>query len=132
MASNPVSVPMNQTQSGQISCQANAAYYQRVTLEWNVLHDTNIVIFTGTGEGVPMQTDGGATQYNLAPTRQGYSINAFFEYSPNGPAGPFYEAVVQDPIITPSGNSTKITITSEDSNDNDNNDSVLTILYQPL
>ncbi|WP_273291807.1 hypothetical protein, partial [Winogradskyella sp.] len=74
----------------------------------------------------------GSKAYDLPPTRQGYSISAHFEYSPTGSSGPFYDAVVKDPMISTVGGTTIITVTSEDSNDQDNNDSYLIISYKQL
>jgi hypothetical protein len=129
MATNPVQIPISGDSSGYITCNSHAAYYQRVTL--NFLN--NQVIFSGSGEGVPMTTQTGSPLYDLGATRQNYSISALFQFSTSGPNGPFQNAVsVQDPIISQDGNSTFITVTSEDSSDNDNNDSYLIIFYQGL
>jgi hypothetical protein len=129
MATNPVQIPINGDSSGSITCNSHAAYYQRVTL--NFLNTQ--VVFSGTGEGVPMTTQSGATVYPLPPTRQGYSISALFQFSTSGQNGPFQNAVsVQNPIISQEGNTTFISVTSEDSTDNDDNDSYLIIFYQGL
>jgi hypothetical protein len=129
MATNPVQIPINGDSSGSITCNSHAAYYQRVTL--NFLNTQ--VVFSGTGEGVPMTTQTGAPVYALPPTRQGYSISALFQFSTSGPNGPFQNAVsVQNPIISQEGNTTFISVTSEDSTDNDDNDSYLIIFYQGL
>jgi hypothetical protein len=129
MATNPVQIPINGDSSGSITCNSHAAYYQRVTL--NFLNTQ--VVFSGTGEGVPMTTQSGATVYALPPTRQGYSISALFQFSTSGQNGPFQNAVsVQNPIISQEGNTTFISVTSEDSTDNDDNDSYLIIFYQGL
>ena len=95
MATNPVPIPISGNASGGIICNAHAAYYQKVTLSWTILGSTTTVVFSGSGEGVSMTTPDGSTAYDLPPTRQGYSISAKFEYSPNGSSGPFYEAVVK-------------------------------------
>jgi len=132
MATNPVLIPVNGDSTGLIICNAHAVYFQRVTLKWSILSSPTTVIFSGSGEGVPMKTQDGATSYDLPATRQGYSISALFEYSTSGPSGPFYQASVKDPIISTGGGSTIITVTSEDSNDQDNNDSYLIITYKGL
>jgi hypothetical protein len=125
MASNPVQIPIPGDSSGSITCNSHAAFYQQVTLQVA----GNTVIFSGTGEGVAMTTQDGSTSYPLPPTRQGYSISALFQFSSSGPKGPFQNAVsVQDPINSPPF----ITVTSEDSTDNDNNDSYLIIYCQPM
>lgn len=122
MASNPVSISIPANTQGAITCLANAAYYQRVTLAWG----NNSVVFGGTGEGQPMVTQDGQNTCLLAATDQEYQITATFEYSSNGPGGPFRMAHVHDPVISSKGIFTVIEVTSEDSTDNDYNDSYLT------
>ena len=78
-----------------------------------------------------MKTQDGATVYDLAPSRQGYSISALFQYSTSGPNGPFQNSVVQPPIVSQNG-ATFVFVTAEDGADSDNNDSYLTIFYQPV
>ncbi|AUP78226.1 hypothetical protein [Flavivirga eckloniae] len=132
MATNPVSVTFGSDSTGLIVCNAHAAYYQRVTLTWKVLQSETTVIFSGSGEGVPMKTQDGSTSYEIGATRQALHISALFEYSTSGPNGPFVKAVVNDPIISSAGGTTIVTVTSEDSNDKDNNDSYLIISYKSL
>jgi len=78
-----------------------------------------------------MTTEDGATGYKFT-TQQGITINALFEYSPKGSGGSFSKAIVQQPIRNPIGDTTIITVTSEDSNDLDNNDSYLIIAVSNL
>lgn len=126
MATNPVSIQINGDSNVAIACNSHAAYFQRVTLTWTVLHSTITVVFFGSGEGVPMTTSEGATGYKFT-TKQGITISALFEYSPTGSSGPFYLGVVQGPNYNQIDGTTIITTTSEDSNDQDNNDSYLII-----
>lgn len=120
MASNPVEIPITTQFGGSIACNSHALFYQRVTLQ--VAGDT--VVFSGSGENVAMTTQDGSISYDLPPSRQGYSITALFQYSTSGPNGVFANAnAVNDPIDSPPF----IFVTSEDSADNDNNDSYLTI-----
>lgn len=132
MASNPVSIPISGDSSGLIVCNAHAAYFQRVSLTWSISGSQTTVVFSGSGEGVSMKTQNGSTSAELPATRQGYSISALFEYSTSGSNGPFYQAVVNDPTTISADGTTIITVTSEDSNDQDNNDSYLIITYKGL
>lgn len=133
MSTNPATIPISGDSTGSISCQANAAYYQRVTLTWTILRSTTTVVFTGSGEGVAMKTAQGQTSYELPPTRQGYGITALFEFSPSGAGGPFQKALaLRGPTTSNSGGSTTVVTSSEDKNDGDYNDSVLTIVFQSL
>ena len=125
---NPVPIQINGDSNVAIVCNSHAAYFQRVTLTWTVLRSTIKVVFSGSGK---MTTEEGATGYKFT-TQQGIIINALFEYSPNGSVGPFTKAVVQQPIRNPIGDTTIITVTSEDSNDQDNNDSYLIIAVSNL
>lgn len=54
MATNPVDVGIPRDQADIVSCMSNAAYYQKVTIQWPSGGDT--VIFKGTGEDVQMKT----------------------------------------------------------------------------
>lgn len=133
MSSNPVIIPISGDSTGSITCQANAAYYQRVTLTWTILRSTTKVVFSGSGEGVAMKTAQGQTTYNLPPTRQGYGISALFEFSPSGAGGPFQKALaIKGPTTSSSGGTTTVVTSSEDKNDGDYNDSILTVVYQGL
>lgn len=132
MASNPTSVQMTQPGGGTITCMSFALYWQRVTLSWRILNTTTTLVFQGSGEGVPMKLADGSTIYPVDSARQNYGISILFEFSTTGPSGPFSKATVKDPIINQQGENIEITITSEDSADNDNNDSYLIINYQSL
>lgn len=121
MEPNPVTVRVAELWTGSIQCQSNASYYQRVTL--TIAGEQ--VVFGGTGEGTPMTLPDGNTSISLGSTRGDRHVPCLFEFSPNGPGGPFSNSSVLAPtyIETPSG--MFIQVQSEDSVDNDYNDSVL-------
>lgn len=124
MATNPVSVTIPKDAMVTLTAVANAGWYQRVTLTW----PGNTVVFQGSGEGVAMTMPNGQDVMDVGPAVQPYQISALFEFSSSGPNGPFSRARVQNPVILSKGPFTINQITSEDSNDNDNNDTYLTIV----
>jgi hypothetical protein len=124
MDPNPVEVRIAETWDGVIQCQANASYYQRVTL---TIYG-ELVEFGGTGEGKPMSLPDGRTTYPLGSTRGDQRIPCLFEFSPSGPNGPFSEAAVLAPTYVETSSGIFIQVQSEDSVDNDYNDSVLTFV----
>lgn len=124
MATNPVSINIPKDAMVTLTAVANAGWYQRVTLTW----PGNTVVFQGTGEGVAMTTPDGQDVRDVGPALQPYQISALFEFSQNGPSGPFSRARVQNPVIL-TKDPFKITqVTSEDGADNDNNDTYLTVV----
>lgn len=125
MTGNPIDVSIPANSQGSIQCLANAAFWQRVTLDW----PGDMVFFQGTGEGEPMQTPDRQNAYLLRAESSAYRIRAMFEYSTGGPNGPFQLGRVLDPVVTDKGMFTIVQVTSEDSADNDNNDSYLTIVH---
>lgn len=129
IASNPLI--LNIDFGGNVTCTSHAAYYQRVTISYQIRGESYSTIFSGTGEDVPMTDSDGQTTYELVSYRTGYSISCLFEYSTNGETGPFSKAVVQEPIIVQNGDTTTITVTSEDSTDHDDNDVVMVVKYGP-
>lgn len=133
MALNPVTITLPSDSAGSIFCHANAMYWQRVTL--NITGggtQPTTVVFQGTGEGVSLPYDSsGDTTYSLG-TRQGTTISALFEFSTSGQGGPFQKANVRNPIINQAGTMYIVQVTSEDSTDNDNNDSYLSIVVSKL
>lgn len=129
MATNPVSLAIPRDVSGYITCNAHAAYFQRVTISTD---GGQVAVFSGTGEGVPMKTADGKSLVPIGPSRSAYTFSILFEFSTNGPAGPFKKAVVKDPIISHEGSVTMVSITSEDGADTDSNDSYLIAFYGPM
>jgi hypothetical protein len=124
MASNPVALTIPANAKGIINSVSNAGWYQRLTLTWS----GGSAVLQGSGEGQPMKTPDGKASLEFAPLPQGYQISATFEFSPSGPSGPFSRALVQNPIVTTNGPFTITQVTSEDSTDNDNNDTYLTVV----
>jgi hypothetical protein len=124
MESNPVEVRAPETWDGVIQCQANASYYQRVTLTINGQRFG----FGGVGEGQPMSLPDGRTTIPLIGNRRDHRISCHFEFSPSGPEGPFAEASVLAPTYVDTPGGMFIQVQSEDSVDNDYNDSVLTFV----
>lgn len=124
MEPNPVEVRVSEPWGGVIQCQANASYYQRVTLTINGKR----VVFGGTGEEQPMSLPDGGTTYPLGSTGEGQHIPCLFEFSPLGPGGPFSDAAVLAPTYVETHSGLFIQVQSEDSVDNDYNDSVLTFV----
>lgn len=120
MYPNPVTVRIPSDSSFQFSSVANAAYYQLITITQN---GKQVASFGGTGEGVQMKQSDGSTTYSGA-TRQSTQLSLLFQYSTNGPSGPFSNSKVT--VDTTAGIVT--TIATEDSIDNDNNDTVLTLV----
>jgi len=129
MATNPISLVIPRDVSGYITCNAHAAYFQRVTISTDA---GPVAVFSGTGEGVPMKTADGKSMVPIGPLRSSYTFNMLFEFSTNGPSGPFKKGLVANPIISHEGDSTIVSITSEDGADSDNNDSYLIAFYGPM
>lgn len=123
MAANPVQIQLNPFIHGAITCMAKASYFQRVTLTL----PAGQVVFQGTGENVPMTYAPGQGVYDLGSSAQPISVTALFEYSTSGQNGPFYPAHVEDPVPEKTQLWTIVAVTSEDSTDNDDNDSILSL-----
>lgn len=123
--SNPLNLRLNSPQGGVITCIANASYYQEVQIQFP---DLPLVVFQGTGEEVPMRCDTGNV-FSIPSSHSDCPISLTFLYSTNGSQGPFNLAYVKPPIINQEGDFVTITVMSEDSTDNDNNDTYLTINY---
>jgi hypothetical protein len=124
VATNPVQIQLNPFAQGFITCNAHAAYFQRVTLTWN----GGGVVFQGTGENVAMTDPAGEDLYTLPASAEPMTISAKFEYSTTGPNGTFSLAQVEQPVIHKGRSATIIDVTSEDSKDNDDNDSILSLM----
>ncbi|MCW3463152.1 hypothetical protein [Chitinophaga nivalis] len=120
---NPTIIAIPAKTQGIISCISNAYNMQRVTLSW----DNAEIVFTGNGEDKPMLLPNGDDSFLLPFAPSSYNIQALFEFAEE----PFekFSTVdsVQQPIITQKAMFTTIEIMSEDSTDNDNNDSYLSL-----
>lgn len=124
MAANPVQIQLNPFIHGAITCLSKASYFQRVTLTL----PTGQVVFQGTGENMPMTYAPGQGVYELGSSAEPINVTALFEYSASGQSGPFSPAQVQDPVSQKTQLWTIITVTSEDSTDGDDNDSILSFM----
>ena len=122
--SNPISFPIKSDSSYMISCVANAAYTQRVTIKDQA---EVLGVFEGSGEGVQLKLVGTQSTTIRGSTRQSATMTAYFEH--NEGAGFQASKVVGD---TATDQGEVRTITAEDSTDHDNNDSILTIVNMPL
>ena len=126
MSENPVQFIIPANSQGSISCMSNAAYMQRVTVTIN----DDIYIFIGTGEGEPMKLDSGDGIIIISPQNTFQTASVLFEYSSSPPYTEFFQAsMVKDESIVDKYPFTMINITSEDSGDNDNNDSYLSVFF---
>jgi hypothetical protein len=124
MAPNPVSVTLNEWSDIYISCVANAAYTQRVTVSVPGLGPAT---FQGTGENVILLlADGTGDTYWIKATPEMRMCSILFEYSIGG--GPFLSSTVQDPLMTGKDLVPVTTIMSEDGADTAQNVSILTVV----
>lgn len=93
---------------------ANCHAMQTQTLEYATADGS--CTFTGTGEGVAMQTDDGQNLVEMHARRSGGEL--ILSFSASGNANPR----VNTPVEHKSNTLVQYTVTSEDENDNDNND----------
>lgn len=113
-AANPVAVNVTQNHTIYLSCLAHASYQQKVTASFNADLSNPVATFIGTGENVPMPSNG-QTMVGV-PTGGYQQLYVLFQFSSgNG----FQNA----PRVLPVTNAGVTQITSEDSTDNDANDS---------
>jgi hypothetical protein len=122
MEPNPAEVHVPGDWTGTVVCQANAAYFQKVTV--TIVGVAEPIVFQGTGEGVAMTLPNGETGYQFG-TRQARNASCLFEFSPEGQNGRFALASVLAPTYVRTSIGMWIQVQSEDSVDNDYNDSVL-------
>jgi len=123
---NPAEVAVQNSTKIQISCIAHASYYQKVILSFNKDMSAPIGVFAGNGEGVPMKLENGDTMLTIS-TGANNVLYANFQYSQSSTQGPFQQATVCAPIVVGTGPIVTF-ITSEDLNDDDDNDSYLTLI----
>ncbi len=114
--SNPFMFAIAPDSDYRIRFVSYAAYVERVI----VTMSPNQYVFTGTGEGVPMTTSDGLLELK-GTTRQGIKVSVLFEFSTDGTN--FTPATVAQVWQT----ATLILVGTEDANDNDNNDTVMTV-----
>lgn len=122
--SNPMNVKIGSDSNYQLSCVANGASYQRVTVSQN---GKTIATFSGTGEGNQMKQADGSTTLS-GPTKQSTQLSLLFQNSKNGANGPFQNSTVT--VDSTAGIVT--TIAAQDSADNERNDIVLTLVVGAL
>jgi hypothetical protein len=129
MAPNPLTFTLPARAQIFISCVANAAFTQRVTIN---VPNLQPAVFQGTGENVTLLlTDGSGDTFDVDAASVDRSCTITFDYSSGGP---FQHAVVQDPQTRIKPLLQITTISSEDGGGVDNNDSILTIaaMFPPL
>lgn len=125
---NPAQISVLSNTSLNIMCIANAEFFQQVILSFNQDMSNPIGTFSGTGEHKKMFLADKSDVLNI-DTGDNNALFAQFNFSANGPGGPFKPAVVCAPIVEGTPPAIVITnVTSEDFADNDNNDSYLTII----
>lgn len=124
VAANPIVLTIPAGASATIQAVSNTAWYQQITVDWGA----GPVVLAGGGEGVPMATTDGRTTLEVAPSAQGYQVNATFRFS-RTPSGPFLLGWVREPVVTSKGAYSAVRVMmSEDSSDDDDNDTYLTLI----
>jgi hypothetical protein len=117
---NPINVKIDSDSNYQLSCVANGSSAQRVTVSQN---GKTLATFSGAGDGIQMKQADGSTTC-AGSTRQPTQLSLLFQHSNNGPKGPFQNSTV----TMQSSAGIVTTIASEDSLDQANNDTVLTLV----
>lgn len=121
---NTASIPVLANSQVAVNCIAHAGFMQRVTLTGPGLS----LVFQGQGEGVAMTLSNGETSYLIPQNASDYTIFANFEFSPIPPYDNYLPAnAVGKPIVTGNPPFVTVAVTSEDSSDNDQNDSYLSL-----
>ncbi|KAF8521897.1 hypothetical protein BU17DRAFT_87434 [Hysterangium stoloniferum] len=122
---NPVTIPIPLGVTLSCGAKSFAHFNQRVIIKWD---GVQIATFQGSGENVTMRLLSGSDVLTKQPDAQAHTITLVFQFDDRGGSG-FRNAVVnQSPSKNVSGTQTEITITSEDSQDNDNDDTVIRIV----
>ncbi|MBT3366696.1 MAG: hypothetical protein HN472_07915 [Nitrospina sp.] len=132
MPSNPMNYPIPAGITVELSCESKAAYYQQVTITTD--NSDFSCVFQGTGEDIPMLINNNQMMTNIASQGEDYNLILYFEYSTDGGRpGTFKPAHINNEpkIQHPTADITLAWVSSEDSTDNDNNDSVLRLEYWP-
>jgi Fucose-binding lectin II (PA-IIL) len=119
---NPYTTRIPSDSNYNFSFTSNAAYFQRATVSVN---GQVSAVFNGSGENVAMTQQGGSTSYGGA-TRQAMTASILFEYSSNG------SDYSQSSVAQAWSTSTLVMVGTEDSTDNDNNDTVMTLSFTSL
>lgn len=119
---NPFTFPIAADSEHKIRFVSNAAFTQRATIS---LGPTSKYVFVGSGEGVPMSTSDGLKEVK-GSTRQSISASVLFEFSQDGTN--FSPTVVAQAWQT----AILVLVGTEDANDHDNNDTVMTAEIRKL
>lgn len=122
LTTNPAPISVQPGTTYKVACNSHAAFFQQVILSFNQDLSNPLGTFSGSGEGVAMLLADGC---GVLPITTGGNTTLFaqFNFSQFGPQGPFQPAnTVCAPVIT---EDTFISVTSEDSADDDTNDSYL-------
>jgi len=119
---NPYALVIPGDSSFSFTAISNAAYFQRAIIS---LNGERAAVFNGRGEGIPMTTDNGGKEYQGA-VRGNTQVSLLFQFSIDG--ANFSNAVVAAALSTPA----TVMIGTEDLNDGDNNDTVLTLNISSL
>lgn len=128
MIKHSASIPIIQPLGGMITCLSNTSLWQKVTLTWGA----TIITFEGAGKGMPLQLADGTTTYPMVASLQDYTIHIQFHYSPEGAQGPFFNAIVEEPIFIPNRHHTQILISADVMMEHVNNDAMLMINYERM
>lgn len=124
---NPIQINITTDTDYSITCMANAAFSQQVTIK--DMNGNVQGVFVGKGEGVQMQLAEGGDHLGGATRGGKYWLTAYFETDAGSGMQP---STVKVNSTVNTGNGSITTIAAEDSVDNDNNDSVLTVVQTSL
>ena len=126
---NPVVLTVNAGVSVSVSAESHARNLQQLTVIPGHAGSTTAV-FRGSGEDVPMPIVTGGTGNGLeipAQTTE-YQLTLVFAFSTNN-GGSFSVPTIRCPIVTNAGTVVINTVTSEDAKDNDDNDTIATVVF---
>ncbi len=128
MIKHSASIPIIQPLGGMITCLSNTSLWQKVALTWGA----TTITFEGAGKGMPLKLADGTTTYPMVASLQDYTIHIQFHYSPEGAQGPFFNAIVEEPILIPNRHHTQILISADAAMEYVNNDTMLLINYERM
>jgi len=128
LMATPTPIEIIKPLGGLITCFSNSNHWQKVILTWG----TTTIVFEGAGCGMPLKLADGATVYPMMPSLQNYTIHTQFLYSEQGPEGPFFNSIVEEPIFIPNHHHTQILISADVALEHINNDAMLMINYERM
>ena len=79
-----------------------------------------------------MKLADGSTVYAIAPSLHEYTMEVHFQYAEAGAQGPFFDAIVEEPIFIPNHFHTQILISADVAIEHVNNDAMLLINYERM